>query len=162
MNTKIYSITLAALVLAAVSCKKEASKEPGQMAKADWFLGSWENKTPQGELTENWVKANDSVFNGESYFIKGKDTLFSETVVLAEKGGAVLYTATAKGQNDDLPVAFKMTSATAKQLVFENPAHDFPNKITYRQITKDSIVAQISGIQDGKPALEQYPMGRKK
>lgn len=161
MNRKIY-IPLAVLILASVSCKKAASKEPGQMAKAEWFIGSWENKTPKGDLSENWVKINDSVFNGESYFIKETDTLFGETVVLSEKDGTVLYTVTAKGQNDDLPVAFKMTGATANQIVFENPSHDFPNKISYRQINKDSIVAEISGMQGGKPAHETYPMGRKK
>lgn len=157
------NITLAALaIIVLAACSKKAEKEPGQIAKAEWLIGSWENKTQQGDLSENWAKANDSVFNGESYFIKGKDTLFGEKVVLSEKDGALLYTVTAKGQNGELPVAFKMTGTTANQLVFENPAHDFPTKITYKLVNKDSLVAEISGMQDGKPASETYPMGRKK
>ena len=162
MNKKIYSIALASLTLAAVSCKKSVDKQPGTISKAEWFLGNWENKTPQGDLSENWVKVNDSVFNGESYFIKKKDTLFGETVVLSEQDGALLYTVTTKGQNGELPVAFKMTSATANQIVFENPAHDFPTKITYKLVHKDSLVAEISGLQSGKPASETFAMGRKK
>ena len=162
MNKKIHSIALAALTLTVVSCKKSVDQQPQQIAKAEWFLGNWENKTPQGDLSENWVKVNDSVFNGESYFIKKKDTLFGETVVLSEKDGVLLYTVTTKGQNDELPVAFKMTNATANQIVFENPAHDFPKKITYRLVDKDSLVAEISGTQAGKPASETFAMGRKK
>jgi len=162
MNRKIYPITLAVCILAAVSCQKQAQKQQGQIAKAEWFLGNWENKTPQGDLSENWIKTNDSVFNGESYFTKKNDTLFAETVVLSEKDGALLYTVTTKGQNGELPVAFKMTSATANQIVFENPAHDFPTKITYKLVHKDSLVAEISGLQGGKPASETFAMGRKK
>lgn len=157
---KIYLMTLAALSLGA--CKKESEKQPGQIAKAEWLIGSWENKSGFGDLSENWTKVNDSTFQGTSYFIKGKDTLHSETVELIQKGDALIYSPNVKGQNGDLPVAFKLTSATANTLVFENPAHDFPQKISYKMITKDSIVAEISGKQGGKPASEAYPMGRKK
>lgn len=153
-------MAFAALALSA--CKKETEKQPGQIAKAEWLIGSWENKSEFGDLSENWTKVNDSTFQGTSYFIKGKDTLHSETVELSQKGDALIYSPNVKGQNGDLPVAFKMTSATANTLVFENPAHDFPQKISYKMITKDSIVAEISGKQGGKPASEAYPMGRKK
>lgn len=161
MNKKLYIIAFAALSLG-TACKKESQKQPGQIAKAEWLIGNWENRTQNGDLSESWAKVNDSTFEGTSFFIKGKDTLHNESVVLSQKGGELLYSPTVKGQNGDLPVAFKMTAATAKTIVFENPAHDFPQKISYQMITKDSIVAQISGIQGGKPASESYPMGRKK
>ena len=54
--------------------------------------------------------------------------------------------------------AFKLTSLSPNQLVFENPTHDFPTKITYLKISQDSIVASISGLIDGKEKLEQFPM----
>ncbi|MFT3794118.1 DUF6265 family protein [Flavobacterium sp.] len=158
-NTLLLALAVGTFI---ISCDKKAEKQPAQITKADWLLGDWENKTPQGDLSESWQKANDSTYNGASYFIKGKDTLFAESVVLSEKNGEVLYTVTAKGQNNDLPVAFKMTTATAKQIIFENPAHDFPTKIQYQLVNKDSIVAQISGKQEGKPASETFAFGRKK
>jgi len=127
---------------------------------ADWLIGSWENKTDQGDLTESWERTNDSVFHGQSFFIKKKDTLHNETIELKQIGNELTYNPTVKGQNDDLPVAFRLTRATAKQLVFENPAHDFPQKITYSLITNDSLVAEISGMQQGKLASESYPMKR--
>jgi hypothetical protein len=34
--------------------------------------------------------------------------------------------------------------------VFENPAHDFPQRIAYRRLSADSIVARISAERDGK------------
>lgn len=162
MKKNTLLLGLLAFGILVVSCEKKAEKQPGQITKAEWFLGDWENKTPQGELSESWQKANDSTYNGASYFIKGKDTLFAESVVLSEKNGEVLYTVTTKGQNNDLPVAFKMTTATANQIVFENPAHDFPTKISYKLVNKDSIVAEISGKQEGKATSETFAFGRKK
>ncbi len=161
MKRNICTIALLAGILFA-ACAKKAEKQPGQIEKAAWLIGSWENKSEFGTMSENWEKMNDSVYHGTSYFIKDKDTLHSESVELSQKGSDLIYSPNVKGQNSDLPVAFKMTSATANQLVFENPAHDFPQKITYKMITKDSLVAEISGKQGGKPASEAYPMGRKK
>ncbi len=161
MNIK-YTYALFILAAVLISCQKKSEKQPGQIDKAQWLIGSWENKTKNGTLSENWEKVNDSTFHGTSYFIKGKDTLHNETIGLSQDGENLIYSPNVKGQNADLPVAFKMTSATANTLVFENTAHDFPQKISYKMITKDSIVAEISGMQGGKPASESYPMGRKK
>lgn len=158
-NTYLAILTLA---LAFSACKKEETVTKDKIKMAEWLIGSWENETDQGILSENWEKTNDSLFHGQSYFIKKKDTLHSESVELSQNGEELIYSPTVKGQNNDLPVAFKLTSATAKQLIFENPAHDFPQKITYRMITADSLVAEISGNQQGKPASESYPMKRKK
>lgn len=158
-NTYLAILTLA---LAFSACKKEETVTKDKIKMAEWLIGSWENETDQGILSESWEKTNDSLFHGQSYFIKKKDTLHSESVELSQNGEELIYSPTVKGQNNDLPVAFKLTSATAKQLIFENPAHDFPQKITYRMITADSLVAEISGNQQGKPASESYPMKRKK
>lgn len=154
-------ILFSALALSVViSCKDKKTTQPNQIAKADWLIGSWENKSPYGNLSENWQKENDSVYKGQSFFIKGNDTIHSEAIILSEINGQVKYSPQVEGQNDNKPVDFKMTSATVSHLVFENPAHDFPQKITYTKITNDSLVAEISGKQQGKPVSEKYPMKR--
>jgi hypothetical protein len=72
------------------------------------------------------------------------------------------YTVTVPDQNDAKPVRFEMTSITDKQVVFENPAHDYPNKIVYNKTAEDSLIAEISGLKKGKPASEQFRMTRQK
>ena len=165
-------ITLLAAVLALMaSCgKKEKTEEttaapvaeiPNKMAEAEWLLGSWGPTSPEGALSEKWEKVNDSVLHGESYFIVGgKDTVFAETVALTSEKGKLAYTVTVPGQNNEKPVRFDLTSSTENQLVFENPKHDFPNKIVYNKITNDSLTAEISGMQKGKPASELMAMKR--
>jgi hypothetical protein len=150
--------TLILLLLAIVSCKNSADNEKDKIKTANWLLGKWETKTADGNLSESWKQLNDSTFQGESFFIKNKDTLHFETIILQQKGAELIYSATVKGQNNDKPVPFKITSETEKQLVFENPKHDYPQKITYTQIKKDSLVASISGVQLGKPSSEKFGM----
>jgi hypothetical protein len=150
------AILLLVSLLLFASCKK--SKEVSKIVGNDWLLGKWENKSDDGHLLEIWKKANDSLFLGESYFIKGKDTLHSEKIQMKKKGEELFYIATVKGQNNDEPVTFKHIDTIQKLLVFENPKHDFPQKIMYSQITKDSIVIQISGIQQEKPSSGRFSM----
>ncbi len=170
---KINTPLLGAVVCGAlISCKEnketipETAAEPKakeftHMKKAGWLTGNWGNITPEGALSEKWMKVNDSVMQGESYFVVGgKDTVFAETVELAEANGKLVYTVTVPGQNNEKPVPFELTSANDNQLVFENPKHDYPNKIVYNKISNDSLVAEISGMQKGKPASEQFAMKR--
>ena len=150
------AILLLVITLAFASCQK--SKEATKILGNDWLLGKWENKSDDGHLLEIWKKANDSLFLGESYFIKEKDTLHSEKIELKQKGEDLLYIATVKGQNNDKPITFKHNTEIVKQLVFENPTHDYPKKIIYSQISKDVILIEVSGIQLDKPSSIRYSM----
>ncbi|RTY83649.1 hypothetical protein EKL99_03440 [Flavobacterium sp. ZB4P23] len=150
--------TLILLLLTIFSCKESDANELEKMKAANWILGNWENKSVDGNLSETWKKVNDSTFEAQSYFIKEKDTLHFESIILQQKGEELTYSTMVKGQNEDKAVAFKLTTTTEKQLVFENPKYDYPQKIIYSEINPDSIVVKISGIQQGKPSSEQYSM----
>jgi hypothetical protein len=152
--------TLLLLLLAIVSCKNSDANEKEKIKAANWLLGNWESKSVEGKLTETWKKVNDSTFQAQSYFIKEKDTLHFESITLQQKGEELTYSAAVKGQNNDKSVTFKLTTATEKQMVFENLKHDYPQKISYTQITADSLVAKISGMQQAKPSSEQFSMKR--
>lgn len=153
------AILLLAITTCLLSCKK--TEKENKLQTTDWLIGTWENKSNEGDMVETWSKNNDSLYSGSSYFIKGKDTLHSESIQLTQKANVVLYTPTVKGQNNNQPISFQLTKQTSKQLVFENPKHDFPQKIVYQQITADSLVATISGIQQGKASSESFPMKKK-
>jgi hypothetical protein len=159
---KVFSILILALVF--IACKnetKERNKSYTQLEKANWFIGEWRNTTKESDFIEKWAKKSDSTFFGESYVIVAKDTVFHENVILEQKNDSLFYTVSVKDHTNENPVSFYLTGSSENELVFENPKHDFPNKITYKQITKDSLVAEISGIQNGKETKEAFPMKRK-
>ena len=43
---------------------------------------------------------------------------------------------------------------------FENLQHDFPQKISYQNIQNDSLIALVSGIQNGVAKKYEIPMRR--
>lgn len=143
------------------SCQNKSEKKFEQLEKMNWLVGQWENKMPNGLLTETWKKENDSTFTGNSYFINAKDTVHFESIVLKQLKEELLYSATVIGQNNDEPVDFKLTSSNENSFVFENPTHDYPQKIVYKKVNENSLVATISGMQQGKMSEESYEMKRK-
>jgi len=154
-------IALLSIVLSFVSCQKKESAEKGKIKAADWLIGNWENTSPDGNLTENWEKVNDSTFSATSYFIKGKDTLHFESIILSQKGETLVYKATVKGQNNDKTVDFTSTSISENKLTFENPQHDYPQKITYTKGGNTTFTAEISGKLQGKLSTERFILVKK-
>ena len=129
---------------------------------AEWLVGTWENKTAKGSTYETWTKSAQGELLGKSYMLKAADTVVFETIRLEAENGKLLYIPTVKNQNNALPVRFVSVKITPTTLVFENVNHDFPQKITYNQITTDSLVAEISGLKNGTPRSVTFPMKRVK
>lgn len=153
-NTIVVSI----IVLVFVACKDADSGEKDKIKLAHDLLGNWENKSEEGALIENWKKVNDSTFAATSYFIKNKDTLHFESITLQQKAEKLTYQSIVTGQNNDKPVTFDFVVSDEKQLIFENLKHDYPQKIMYKQLSKESLIVEISGVQQGKPSVEKYTM----
>jgi hypothetical protein len=152
---------LIVLCLLSVSCVKERGKsEKGGLKKLDWFIGSWTGEIKESIFSETWEKVNDSLFSGQSYFIRGSDTLSRESISLQLQDTSVLYIPLVEGQNDNKPVYFKMVFWDSTNVVFENPGHDFPQKIRYQLTNGDSLIATISGLQEGKLRIISFPMKR--
>jgi hypothetical protein len=144
------------LLLTILSCKK--GEKTNLLNEIDWLIGTWENNSDKGNLLEIWKKENDSVYSGQSFYIKAKDTLHFETIQLKQISDSLVYSSSVKGQDNDLALDFRLTSKTQNQFVFENPKNDYPKKIVYKLITRDSLVAIISGIQQGKTSRETFSM----
>lgn len=137
-------------------------KEINSLEQMEWLIGSWKGSMPEGGLGESWIKLNDSTFKGKGFFTSGKDTVSSESIELLKRGKDLLYIPTVKEQNEAQPVSFTLSAASGNTWVFENPAHDFPQKISYTRISGDSLLAEISAMSAGKLRSEKFRMKRSK
>lgn len=153
---------LLSLLLVVAACQKNSIIEKDQIKKADWLIGNWQSKTDFGILSENWKKVNDSTFKAESLFIKDKDTLHEENIILQQKAEILTYITTIKGQNNDKPIHFQLKEDTENELIFENLQNDYPQKITYKKGTNNSLITEISGIQLKKVTSEKYTLVKTK
>ncbi len=152
---------LPAFIVIAIFCSW-ACIQNNDIKKATWLIGTWENKTTRGSLYETWAKVNDMELLGKSYMLKEKDTITFETVQLIQKDNSIFYIPIVKDQNNGQPVSFSLKRISDTEMVFENPAHDFPQVISYTKITTDSLVAEISGMRNGQLRKQTFPMKRVK
>lgn len=142
-----------------LSCTNTNSK----MAPFTWLNGTWEMKGKTRTTYEVWSPVNDSTFGGDSYSVKeNKDTIPFEVIRFVYRNGVYYYIPVAKGQNDDIPVPFKLTSHSEKGFVAENPEHDFPKRIVYELIHTDSIHAFVDNGADTPVMRSDFYFSRSK
>ena len=138
--------------VAVVLCFSEFFLTDNKIFKKLYILeGTWKMTTRRGAICEEWKKTDDNHLQGKGYMIRGTDTIINERVALTNTQEGILYTSAVEDQNNNQPVAFKMTRAENDVFIFENPAHDFPKRIVYRLVTGDSIHAFVDdGTETGK------------
>jgi hypothetical protein len=164
---KILFSLLVLILLAGVSCNKYDAKgnlikKYDELQKATWLVGEWEKTDSLGTLKEIWTSKNDSTFSGQSYYFQNeKDTLHFESIELMQDQEHLIYSATVKGENKDTAIPFQMTKDEDSLLVFENPKHDYPQKIEYRLLKNKRLSILVSGKEKGKTSSETYLMTRK-
>lgn len=159
MKMKYFIIsTLAGLIVLSAW----AADKGGQLRKATWLVGTWENKTRRSPIYETWTQVSDMALQGQSYMILGRDTIVFERIQLIERSDTLYYIPTVEKQNNARPVTFTLKKITEDELVFENEAHDFPQLISYTRISADSLLAEISGQTNGKVRKQTFPMKRVK
>ena len=109
---------------------------------AAWMAGCWEQRTPNRLTMEMWMPPAGGTMMGASRTTMGAATREYEQLRLHTAGDTLIYSALPSGQRQ---ADFRSTSITPGVLVFENPAHDFPRKITYRRVGQDSLIARVEG-----------------
>ncbi len=73
------------------------------------------------------------------------------------KDGVATYLAQPGGRP---ATPFPATALTDSSVTFANPSHDFPQRILYRKVGADSLVARIEGDQGGQVRGMNFPMKR--
>jgi hypothetical protein len=123
---------------------------PARVADLGWMSGHWDTVSANGEWTEeSWAPRRGGLMLG--YSRSGAGARLREFEFLrieAGEDGVPAYLAQPGGQP---AVAFRLTAHGAGSATFDNPAHDFPQRIVYRR-TGDVMVATISAL-DGSHAM---------
>lgn len=150
--------TIGFLFLGAIFCYSWTFQTDNSLKKAEWLLGTWKNTTSRGVLYETWTKNGDTEFAGKSYKVRTQDTMVFERIRLVAEENQLFYIPVVGNQNNGQPVRFALKKISDKELVFENPEHDFPQVISYTKIREDSLVAEISGVRKGETRRQIFPM----
>lgn len=80
-----------------------------------------------------------------------------EFLLLDGRDTTLTYVAHPSGQS---AAAFRAESIAADRAVFSNPSHDFPQRIGYARLARDSLLAWIAGVSDGERRRAEFPFAR--
>lgn len=124
--------------------------------------GTWFMPQDRGDRLEIWAVQDDSTLNGRGLRIKAEngDTVLLETMQLELRGEVITYYATVRGQNKNEPVAFELTLADRDGYLFENPAHDNPQKIRYRLLGNRELQVTTEGKRGSRTVTDEYVFER--
>ena len=134
---------------AIVSILALTSAPSADLKSFDWLAGTWKRESRGGEIHETWKILGERTLEGRSYFVASAtgERRLSEALLLAEMGGEIFYIP--RPMENPYPVAFKLVSLEGKIAVFENPEHDFPQRILYTRNENGSMTVSIEGPAEG-------------
>jgi hypothetical protein len=148
---------LGCALLAACTSVLAAPADP--FANLSWLQGCWVPATATAEAgsVETWTSAAGGTMFGMSRTIKGGRTHEFEFVQIREvEPGKLAYIAQPSGRP---PTTFPLLRSTDTEYVFENAAHDFPQRVIYKR-DGANLTARIEGTMKGKLRGIDFPMKR--
>ena len=123
------------------------------IADLAWMAGSWSGESGGIQMEEHWTAPKGNSMVGLHRDVgKGRTMLF-EYLRIEQQGDQIVYLSMPNGRSPATPFPLKELSAT--RVVFENPAHDFPQRIIYWKDGND-LRARIEGTRNGKTVGEEW------
>jgi hypothetical protein len=111
------------------------------------------------QITEMWMKPEGDAMLGVGRTVKADKVIDFEFLRIATTANGLAYVSRPTANTED--TVFPLLRSSATELVFENVAHDFPQRIIYRR-TGENLNARIEGTKDGKTRGVDFPYMRAK
>ncbi|MCE3278831.1 MAG: putative lipoprotein [Bacteroidetes bacterium] len=137
------------IVIALAGCSKKESIE-----SFSWLSGEWVGKYDSVPVFEQWKPLNGKLLDGRGGVRTGKDTVFTENIQIVEREDGIFYLATLKGATS--AIEFKFSGFKNDTAVFENPTHDFPQRVLYFKNADGTFYACVDGKYNGKYMKEGF------
>ena len=122
-----------------------------------WMAGCWSGQSGALTFEEQWTRPAAGSMMGIASTLKGDRIVFSEFVRIESRTGDLIFTPRLGTKYS--PVEFRLKSQSDTEVVFENAAHDFPQRVVYRK-TAGGMLGRIEGTEKGKERAEDFPMKR--
>ncbi|MCB2222089.1 MAG: hypothetical protein KQI35_17025 [Bacteroidetes bacterium] len=145
MKKTFSHLMIISLLLILWTCGNSTQNDQSLSDLIQKLPGTWYNAN-SGKF-EEWHQ-QDGNLSGKSYQLNEMDTIIHEFLKIERNNGSYIYVATVIGQNDNQPIAFKLSEKTENKLVFENPDHDFPQKIIYHFINDSTMEVFVNEIAE--------------
>ena len=151
------AVSIVAIVIVVADAYAMRAQQPTGIARVGWMQGCWETSSPQRTIDEQWMSPRGGSMLGMSRTVRDGRLVEHELMILSERGDQLAYEAHPSGQN---PATFLSSRIEPSLVVFENSAHDFPQRIGYERKGPDSLTAWVEGPQNGRTRRIEYAYQR--
>jgi len=139
-------LTVIASVLLTVGPTVWAQHTP-TLAHLPWMIGCWANSDAEPGTSETWRVSNDGSMIGFGRISRGEQVVTTERMRIEKSAdGNLVFIASPAGQDS---TRFVIVNIADDEVVFENRQHDYPQRIIYRLLSVDRMLARIEGVVDG-------------
>lgn len=127
----------------------------------DRMAGCWEHSDKAKNLliTEQWMKPAGTSILGMGRTVKNGKTVGFEYMRIEQNADGIFFIS--KPSENKEETAFKLKSSTLTEVVFENPEHDFPQRVIYK-LLGTKMTGRIEGNNNGKFLGIDFPMNKVK
>jgi hypothetical protein len=151
MNVPVVFISLLGLMML------PPAQAPTGIARVAWLQGCWEMSSPQRTVEEHWMSPRGKTMIGSGRTVRGDQLVEYELVILREQDDRLAYEAHPSGQPS---AVFLSKTIGDSMVVFENPEHDFPQRVGYQRDRPDALLAWIEGTVKGQPRRVEFAYTR--
>lgn len=117
-----------------------------EIDKLAWMAGVWTQNKDGETVQESWLGPRGKMMAAVNLASNAKRISF-EFLRIVETQTGLAYFASPGGKT---PVEFKLKEMGDKRVVFENAAHDFPQRVMYWIESDGAMTARIEGTAAGK------------
>ena len=161
---RLFSRTFLVLSATALLAVHPASGQDSPLAGAAFMAGCWRGSAGQGRsIEETYLSPSRNLMQGMTRYtgprgeLPGPFTLDYEFTLLDVDGNKTRLRPHPRGQASGM---FTEVERGPGRMVWADPTHDFPQKISYASAPGDSLIARIEGPGENGPRAIEWRMGR--
>jgi hypothetical protein len=132
------------------------SAAAADLQQLSWLAGCW--RSAAGDLTEQWMGPSGGSMLGMNRTVAdGKTVAWEFMRIVQDESGAIRFIALPSGQQE---AVFTLVKQSEREAVFEDPQHDFPQRVIYRRREDGSLIGRIEGTKNGKQRAVEFPFAK--
>ena len=143
------------LTVAVVGALLGRGTQPAKASLNDlaWMTGSWSGSSQGIEMEEHWTAPRGNSMIGIHRDVGKGRTVSFEFLRIEVRNDQIVYLSMPNGRSPATP--FPLKELSGARVVFENPTHDFPQRIIYWKDGHD-LRARIEGTTNGEAGSEEW------
>jgi Domain of unknown function (DUF6265) len=145
------------LLLLVALAPAETAAPSSSVQDLAWLSGCWASIDGEAGSGETWTSPAGGTLLAVGRTVKSGKTVSHEFMQIRETGpGQIAFIALPSGQKE---ASFPLVRLSGQEAVFENPQHDFPQRVIYRR-EGDLLTGRVEGRIDGEAKAIDFPMRR--